>query len=129
MEIKKVYYTMGEVAEMFDVNQSLIRYWDKEFSILKPEKSKKGNRLFRPKDVEAFRLIYHLTKEKGMTIEGARLYLSQRKLEPLAKDVAVIERLENIKFLLGEVLSNFKEEDSTRKIIFEDMEGESYDSE
>lgn len=121
MENKKLYYTMGEVAEMFDVNQSLIRYWDKEFSILKPDKNKKGNRLFRPQDIDAFRLIYHLTKEKGMTINGAKLYIAQRKLEPIEKDMVVIEKLEGIKALLKDVLSHFKE-DGSPKVIFEDIE-------
>lgn len=112
---------MGEVAEMFDVNQSLIRYWDKEFSILNPDKNKKGNRLFRPQDIEAFRLIYHLTKEKGMTISGAKLYITQRKLEPVEKDMAVVERLEGVKAMLKDVLSHLKEEGSP-KVIFEDIE-------
>lgn len=123
MENKKLFYTMGEVAELFDVNQSLIRYWDKEFSILKPVKSgDRGHRLFRPQDIEAFRLIYHLTKEKGMTIGGAKLYIAQRKLEPVGKDIAVIERLENVKSILQDVLVNFEDENSCRKVIYEDTE-------
>ncbi|MEG0499934.1 MAG: MerR family transcriptional regulator [Rikenellaceae bacterium] len=125
MEKKKLFYTMGEVAELFDVNQSLIRYWDKEFSILKPVKSSdRGHRLFRPQDVEAFRLIYHLTKEKGMTLSGAKLYIAQRKLDPVAKDISVIERLENIKALLTEVLDNFKEEHVQHKVMYQDTEDE-----
>jgi DNA-binding transcriptional MerR regulator len=64
-KIEKVFYTIGELAVMFNVNTSLIRFWDKEFTSLKPTKNKKGNRLFTPKDLEHFRLIYHLVKEKG----------------------------------------------------------------
>lgn len=120
MEIQKVFYTMGDVAEMFDVNQSLIRYWDKEFSILKPEKNKKGNRLFRTKDIEAFRLIYHLTKEKGMTIEGAKRFLKQRNIGETNKDIAIVEKLEGVKLLLQEVLAHFDEDPIKDKIIFED---------
>lgn len=62
---RKIYYTMGEVSEMFDVNPSLIRFWEQKFDILKPDKNKKGNRLFTPKDVENLKLIYHLVKENG----------------------------------------------------------------
>ena len=64
---KKIYYTMGEVSEMFDVNPSLIRFWEQKFDILKPDKNKKGNRLFTPADIENLKLIYHLVKENGMT--------------------------------------------------------------
>ena len=70
---RKIYYTMGEVSEMFDVNPSLIRFWEQKFDILKPDKNKKGNRLFTPKDVENLKLIYHLVKEKGMTLKGAQM--------------------------------------------------------
>ena len=69
--VEKLYYTIGEVAKMFDVNTSLIRYWEKEFDIIKPYKNKKGNRMFTPEDIENFHLIYHLVKEKGMTLKGA----------------------------------------------------------
>ena len=70
---------MGEVAEMFDVNTSLIRHWESQFSILRPKRNKKGNRLFSPEDVENLKMIYHLVKERGMTLEGAKKAL--RKAE------------------------------------------------
>ena len=66
---QKLYYSIGEVADMFDVNTSLIRFWEKEFSIIKPQKNSKGNRMFTVKDVDNFHLIYHLVKEKGMTLK------------------------------------------------------------
>ena len=75
---RKIYYTMGEVSEMFDVNPSLIRFWEQKFDILKPDKNKKGNRLFTPKDVENLKLIYHLVKENGMTLAGAAKRLRTR---------------------------------------------------
>ena len=68
----KLFYSMGEVAEMFDVNTSLIRHWESQFSILRPKRNKKGNRLFSPEDVENLKMIYHLVKERGMTLEGAK---------------------------------------------------------
>ena len=71
-EIKKLYYTIGEVANIFDVNTSLIRFWEKEFDIIKPKKNKKGNRLFTEKDVDNFFIIYHLVKERGFTLQGAK---------------------------------------------------------
>ncbi len=77
IEICKIYYTIGEVAELFDVNTSLIRFWDKEFDIIKPKKNKKGNRLFTPEDLDNFKLIYNLVKEKGFTLDGAKRYLKE----------------------------------------------------
>ena len=71
-QLTKLYYTIGEVAEMFDVNTSLIRFWEKEFSIIQPKKNRKGNRMFTPKDIENLQVIYHLLKERGYTIEGAK---------------------------------------------------------
>jgi DNA-binding transcriptional MerR regulator len=68
----KLFYSIGEVADMFGVNTSLIRFWEKEFNVIKLQKNKKGNRLFTKKDIETFRLIYHLVKEKGLTLAGAR---------------------------------------------------------
>jgi DNA-binding transcriptional MerR regulator len=95
-KIEKVFYTIGEMAEMFHVNASLIRYWDKEFSSLTPTKNKKGNRLFTPRDVEHFRLIYHLLKEKGMTIKGARQLLNSNK-EGTSKIYEAVIRLQQVK--------------------------------
>lgn len=69
---EKLFYSMGEVAEMFDVNKSLIRHWESQFAILRPKRNKKGNRLFSPADVENLKVIYHLVKERGMTLEGAK---------------------------------------------------------
>lgn len=71
-EIEKLYYSISEVATMFDVNTSLIRFWEKEFNILKPKKNKKGNRLFTKEDIENLKLIYNLVKEKGYTLQGAK---------------------------------------------------------
>jgi DNA-binding transcriptional MerR regulator len=75
----KLYYSIGEVAEMFHVNTSLIRFWEKEFDIIKPKKNKKGNRLFTPEDLDNFKVIYNLVKEQGLTLEGAKKYLKENK--------------------------------------------------
>ena len=80
-ESLKLYYSIGEVAEMFGVNTSLIRFWEKEFDVIKPHKNKKGNRQFTKADVDNFHLIYHLVKEKGMTLKGAQQQLKNRKDE------------------------------------------------
>lgn len=77
----KLYYTIGEVAEMFQVNTSLIRFWEKEFEVLNPKKNKKGNRLFTPEDLENLKLIFHLVKEQGLTLEGAKKYLRENRKE------------------------------------------------
>ena len=94
----KLFYSMGEVAEMFDVNTSLIRHWESQFSILRPKRNKKGNRLFSPEDVENLKMIYHLVKERGMTLEGAKKALRK----------APSERLQRIRALLVEVREDLK---------------------
>lgn len=78
-ETEKLYYTIGEVAELFNVNTSLIRFWEKEFDILQPKKNKKGNRLFTQADLTNLHVIFHLTKEKGYTLEGAKKLLAENK--------------------------------------------------
>ena len=75
----KLYYSIGEVSKMFDVNTSLIRFWEKEFSILKPKKNAKGNRLFTQKDVDNLHIIYNLVKERGFTLEGAKKKMKENK--------------------------------------------------
>ncbi len=92
----KVYYTIGEVAEIFNVNTSLIRYWEKEFSIIKPKKNKKGNRLFTQNDIDNFHLIYHLVKERGLTLKGAKQKLKENK-DDTVNNFKVIKVLKDIK--------------------------------
>lgn len=75
----KLFYTIGEIAEMFNVNTSLVRFWEKEFDIIKPKKNKKGNRLFTPEDIDNFKVIYNLVKEQGLTLEGAKKYLKENR--------------------------------------------------
>ena len=98
----KLLYSMGEVTEMFDVNASLIRYWESKFDCIKPHKNKKGNRMFTPSDIENFKLIYHLVKEKGMTLEGANSAMKRRG-KSVKRDVSILERLQNIRAMLVEV--------------------------
>ena len=76
----KRYFSIGELAKAFNVNASLIRFWDKEFDILKPKKNAKGNRMFTPEDVKNLQLIYHLVKERGFTLEGAKTHLKEKNL-------------------------------------------------
>ncbi len=95
-ESLKLYYSIGEVAEMFGVNTSLIRFWEKEFDVIKPHKNKKGNRQFTKADVDNFHLIYHLVKEKGMTLKGAQQQLKNQK-EETELHFEVIKRLKKIK--------------------------------
>ena len=105
----KLYYSMGEVAEMFDVNTSLIRHWESQFSILRPKRNKKGNRLFSPQDVENLKLIYHLVKERGMTLEGAKKALRKGPAESgVNRDAELMERLQRIRALLVEVREDLK---------------------
>jgi DNA-binding transcriptional MerR regulator len=101
-DITKRYYTMGEVTEMFNVNASQIRFYEKEFEILQPKKNKKGNRLFTPEDVENLKIIFHLVKDKGYTLQGAREYLKNNKSE-VKENQKVIDSLERLKNFLLEV--------------------------
>jgi len=98
----KRYYSIGEVAKAFDVNASLIRFWDKEFDILKPKKNAKGNRMFTPEDVNNLKLIYHLVKERGFTLEGAKTHLKEGQKKTLDK-FEIISKLENIKAQLANI--------------------------
>jgi DNA-binding transcriptional MerR regulator len=75
----KIYYTIGEVSELFNVNTSLIRFWEKEFDVLKPKKNKKGNRLFTAEDIDNFKVIFNLVKEQGLTLEGAKKYMKDNR--------------------------------------------------
>ncbi|NEU07245.1 MerR family transcriptional regulator [Flavihumibacter sp. R14] len=101
-DISKLYYTMGEVTQMFDVNASQIRFYEKEFDILQPKKNKKGNRLFTPEDVENLKIIFSLVKDKGFTLHGAKDYLKQNKSE-VKENQKVIDSLERLKQFLLEV--------------------------
>ncbi len=93
---EKRYYKIGEVSKAFGVNTSLIRFWEKEFSIIKPKKNAKGNRMFTQEDIKNFQLIFHLVKEKGFTLEGAK-----KKLRTQPKNTVdnheIIIRLEAVK--------------------------------
>ncbi|RKE03866.1 MerR family transcriptional regulator [Marinifilum flexuosum] len=101
-KIEKLYYSIGEVADMFKVNTSLIRYWEKEFDVIKPKKNKKGNRFFTQGDIENFHLIFHLVKERGMTLKGAKQKLKENK-EDTENNFIVVSRLQEIKDLLLEI--------------------------
>lgn len=94
--IKKLYYSIGEVAKMFDVNNSLIRFWEKEFHIIKPKKNKKGNRYFTEKDIENFKIIFHLVKERGYTLDGAKKKLRENKNDTI-KNVEIVNQLKDIR--------------------------------
>ncbi|MGC9343545.1 MAG: MerR family transcriptional regulator [Bacteroidales bacterium] len=101
-KIEKLYYSIGEVADMFGVNTSLIRFWEKEFDIIKPKKNKKGNRLFTKEDIENFHIIFHLVKEKGMTLKGAQKKMKENKEDTL-QNFEIIKSLNSIKAMLLEI--------------------------
>jgi DNA-binding transcriptional MerR regulator len=98
---EKKYYAIGIVANMFKVNQSLIRFWENEFDILKPRKNGKGDRLFRPEDIKNLKLIYHLLRERKYTLEGAKDFLKQHKRAD--EKFALIESLKKLKGFLNEL--------------------------
>ncbi len=93
---EKRYYGIGEVAKAFGVNTSLIRFWEKEFDIIKPKKNAKGNRKFTPEDIKNLKFIFHLVKERGFTLEGAKTHLKEEKKKSL-DNFEIISKLEGIK--------------------------------
>ena len=101
---QKQYYSIGDVAAMFNENTSLIRYWEKEFSVLKPKKNKKGDRFFRPEDIKNLKMIYHLLRERKYTIEGAKEFLKNNKAA--GEKHQMIESLEKVKMFLLELKNN-----------------------
>ena len=113
----KLYYSMGEVAEMFDVNPSLIRHWESKFDCVKPHKNKKGNRMFSPQDVEKLKLIYHLVKERGMTLEGANKVLKRRSDSELSREMELLERLQRIRASLVEVREELKGDGKAEVVV------------
>ncbi len=105
IKIEKLYYTIGEVAEMLNVPVSTVRFWENEFEILKPMKNKKGNRLFTPADIKNLRIIHRLVKEEGMTLTGARKKLSEKWDETDFK-FEITQSLEKIKSMLLDIKNN-----------------------
>lgn len=97
---EKMYYSIGEVADAFHVNTSLIRFWEKEFAILKPKKNAKGNRKFTKEDIKNLEIIYHLVKERGFTLEGAKIHLKEQKQGALNN----FELIRKLEFIKGQLL-------------------------
>ena len=100
--IEKLYYSIGEVAKTLNVNVSLVRFWEKEFDILQPKKNKKGNRMFTVTDFENLKLIYHLVKERGFTLEGAKNKLKENK-EDTINNFEIVSRLKEIRSFLSDL--------------------------
>ncbi len=98
----KIYYSISEVAQVFHVNESLLRFWEKEFPFINPKKNGKGVRQYRKEDIEQIRIIYQLVKVKGLTLAGAKQRLKSSKDETV-KNTEIISRLQDIKKELEEM--------------------------
>lgn len=124
---RRLYYTMGQVCEMFDLPASTIRFWEKRFKVLDPRKNAKGNRLFTPSDVENLKLIYHLTKEKKMTLSGAETFMMQRRAAAKG-EMSMVEILQKIRSTLVEIRQEIEttEKSSQGAIV---IRGEQIDTE
>ena len=107
-KIEKIYYSIGEVAEIIDENPSLIRYWENQFEALKPYKNKKGNRLFSPDDIEVKKLIHYLVKQSGLNIKGAKQKLKDNREETI-QNFEIVQKLQFVKNELNEILNEMKE--------------------
>ena len=105
----KLYYSIGEVAKAFNVNASLLRFWEKEFDVISPKKNKKGNRYFTPEDIKNLKLIYHLVKERGYTLEGAKTALQEKVT--IKEEVELIARMEYIRSELVKLKESFDSEE------------------
>ena len=108
-QIEKIYYSIGEIAKIFNVNPSLIRFWEKEFEIIKPKKNQKGNRLFTTEDIKQLKIIYFLVKEKGMTLKGAKQSLKNNKHKTF-ENYELTDRLQKIRSILMEIYNNIDTE-------------------
>ena len=104
-KIEKVFYSIGEVADMFGVKTSLIRFWEKEFDVIQPKKNKKGNRYFSKEDIDNFHLIFHLVKERGMTLKGAQMKLKENKTD-VQNNFEIVKSLQQVKQMLLELKEN-----------------------
>ncbi len=107
-QLTKLYYSIGEVAEMFDVSPSLIRYWESEFKYLKPQKNSKGDRRFTKQNIDQLNTIYHLVKEKGYTLDGARREIKEKR-KVLQRQQELIKRLSRLKNNLAALRKSLKE--------------------
>lgn len=101
-EIEKLYFSIGEVAEMFNVAPSLIRFWESEFDIIKPKKNRKGNRQFTKEDIDSVRTIFHLVKEKGFTLQGAKEML-RNDVQAVRDKMEMIDSLKKIRSFMVEL--------------------------
>lgn len=115
-KIEKIQYHISEVAKMFDVNLSLLRYWENEFSILKPHKNAKGTRYFTPKDIDTLHLIFHLVKEQGLTLDGAKKKLKDNR-EQTHKNFEIIKRLTKVRAQLITLNEEIETDESTKEEI------------
>ena len=106
-KVEKLYYQIGEVSEMFSEPVSTIRFWEKEFDILKPKKNNKGNRLFMPEDIRNLKLIHHLLRERGMTLEGAKKYLKTNR-DDADYRLEIADTLRNIRAMLVDIRDEIK---------------------
>ncbi|MDR1436817.1 MAG: MerR family transcriptional regulator [Candidatus Symbiothrix sp.] len=106
--MEKIFYSIKEVAAMLDVNQSLLRYWEKEFSFIKPSKTVKGTRQYRNEDIENIRLVHYLVKEKGLTLAGAKQKLKENK-DSVIRTETIVHHLKNIKSELMALKIEFDE--------------------
>ena len=101
----KLYYSISEVADMFGVNASLIRFWEKEFDIINPKKNPKGNRLFTQRDIDNIALVHHYVKERRLTLEGARQKIKENR-DDAENNFKVVQSLKNIRAMLVEISGN-----------------------
>ena len=108
----KIFYSMGEVAEMFDVNTSLIRFWCDSFDMLTPQRNSRGHRVFTASDIDSLKIIYRLVKDQGMTLDGAQRQIKDNR-EGVRRDAEIVEKLMNIRSMLMEIRQELSDDTPT----------------
>ncbi len=112
---KKLFYSISEVAAMFNLNESTLRFWEKEFNTIRPRKTEKGTRYYKQEDIEAIRLVYYLVKERGMTLAGARQKLKDNK-DTTIKQAEIVNRLKQIKTELLSIRDAFNDLENEKEV-------------
>jgi len=111
---EKLYFSIGEVAQQFGLNESTLRFWEKEFDEISPRKTKKGTRYYRQEDIEQIRLIHHLVKERGMTLSGARRKLKENR-ETTVRILEISDRLRGVRAALVSMIEALNKAEKAEK--------------
>lgn len=115
MTENRLFYSISDISEMFDLSQPNIRHWEKEIAVLKPKRTESGIRKYSPEDIETFKLVYHLIKVKGLKLDGVNRYFKAHGIDDVAREAKIVEKLQGIKSFIEEVIVSIDSADSTKE--------------